>query len=69
MAKRVHSLSLEGKFSHEIGLSEEAVKNIDTKETMILYYKLYDLLKEFDGKQVSITIKEEDEIEAADAAG
>ncbi|TPG68912.1 hypothetical protein EEL31_10480 [Brevibacillus laterosporus] len=66
MAKRVHSLNLKGNFFHETGLIEEVTRNKETKETAILYYKLYDLLQDFDGKQVSITIKEEDEIEAAD---
>lgn len=66
MAKRVHSLSLKGLFLHDTGLIEEKEKNKETKETEVKYYKLYDLLQEFDGKQVSITIKEEDEVEAAD---
>ncbi|MGG0793828.1 YonK family protein [Brevibacillus laterosporus] len=66
MAKRSHSLSLKGLFIHQTGLIEEATKNKETKEIDVRYYKLYDLLKEFDSRQVSITIKEDDEIESVD---
>ncbi|PPB12846.1 YonK family protein [Brevibacillus laterosporus] len=66
MAKRSHSLSLKGLFIHQTGLVQEETRNKETKEFDKSFYNLYDLLKEFDSKQVSITIKEDDEIESID---
>lgn len=55
-SKKVNQVSLKGKFELEVMEVTE-----ETKEA-ILTYDFMEILREYDGKQVSITIKEENEL-------
>ena len=60
MAKRVNSAQLKGildvSFDEGVGTITEIVKDEEN------VYNLFDLLNEFNGKTISITIKEENDI-------
>jgi hypothetical protein len=58
MAKKVHAISLKGDYYHV----KKVVAEYDKKSETTEYFNLDDILKEFDNKQISITIKEEDAI-------
>jgi hypothetical protein len=61
MAKKVHAISLKGNFELDtMEVTEES------KEGIFTYDFLY-VLKEFDGKLVSITVKEENPVKPKDA--
>lgn len=55
-SKKVNQVSLKGKFELDVMEVTE-----ETKEA-ILTYDFLEILREYDGKQVSITIKEENEL-------
>ncbi|MDH6674419.1 hypothetical protein M2277_005111 [Paenibacillus sp. LBL] len=56
MAKRVHSISLKGRF--EDGMVTEETKHSDE------VYDLFALINEFEGKEISVTIQEVNPIPA-----
>jgi hypothetical protein len=60
MAKRIHSVSLKGILQDE-NIIEELGKGEEPSE----FYSLEEILDEFRGKMVAITIKEEAVVEAA----
>ncbi|MED1863246.1 YonK family protein [Fictibacillus nanhaiensis] len=60
MAKRLKSVQLKGLFDMGVMEIEEATKD------SINTYDLKDLLSEFDGKTITISIKEEDELPVKD---
>lgn len=62
-AKRTHSTSLSGELNIGSGIPDEVVTITETMENKILTYDLIDLLAAFDGKNVSITIKEDASVE------
>lgn len=58
MAKRVRSLSLKGVYEHATGeVTEMSKDEIDV-------FSLKDLLKEFDGYEISISVREEQKLES-----
>ena len=61
MAKRVNSAQLKGvldiSFDEGTGTVTEIVKDVEN------VYNLFELLEEFNGKSISITIKEENDIQ------
>lgn len=61
MAKRVNSAQLKGvldvSFEEGFGTITEIVKDEEN------VYNLFELLNEFNGKQISVTIKEENDIQ------
>lgn len=61
MAKRVNSISLKG-ILHEDLIVEELGKGDEPSE----YFALLNILDEFKGKNVSISIKEEQPVEQAE---
>lgn len=61
MAKRVNSVSLKG-ILHEDFVVEELGKGDEPNE----YFALLQILEEFHGKNVSISIKEEQPVEQAE---
>jgi YonK protein len=60
MAKKVHTVSLKGNFTYLDKLVEEETK------TGIERYDLDQILKEFDGHNIKITISEEDVLPQAE---
>lgn len=61
MAKYVHSFSVKGELdAEELEIKEETKETIET-------YSLQDILAQFDGKVVSIAIKEEVAAEPAES--
>ncbi|WP_010498363.1 YonK family protein [Paenibacillus elgii] len=58
MAKKVHAYSLKGEYYHE----QMVVAEYDKKTEYTSYYSIKDILAEFNGKPLSITIKEEDDV-------
>ncbi len=62
MAKRIHSVSLKGILQNDNIVEELGKKPEDPSE----FYSLEEILDEFRGKMVSITIKEEAAVEAAE---
>lgn len=68
MAKRVNSASLKGKLEIDFNLGEGIVtENVKVgKETVEREFDFFKLLQEFNGKNVSIAIKEENDLEAID---
>lgn len=58
MAKKTHGYSFKGDYYHD----KQVVAELDKKTEEWSYYSLIDILKEFDQKTISITIKEEDEV-------
>jgi hypothetical protein len=60
MAKKVHSVSLKGNFTYLDKIVEEENK------TGIERYDLEQILKEFDGHNIKITISEEDTLPQAE---
>lgn len=58
MAKKVHAYSLKGEYFHE----KMVVSEYDKKTEVTSYYSLADILSEFNGRAISVTIKEEDEV-------
>lgn len=60
MAKKVHSYSLKGDYNHE----KQVVAEYDKKTEKTTYYSLKDILSEFNGRPISITVKEEDSVQA-----
>jgi predicted RNA-binding protein len=63
MAKRTNSFSSKG----ELNLSQGVI--FEVKKESVDTIPFFDILKEFDGKTVSITIKEEVEIASTDDDG
>lgn len=59
MAKKVHSYTLKGNYDHKTMVIAEYDKK--TEETS--YYSLNDILSEFDNKELSITVEEEDTVQ------
>jgi len=61
MAKKVHSVSVKGllevDFNNGIGVITEVTKDNE------IPYNFFDIINEFNGKSVSIVIKEEQDIE------
>lgn len=62
MAKKTHQYSLKGNYDHE----RQIIAEYDKKTEETSRYSLVDLLKEFDGKEISITVKEEDFVATVD---
>nr|WP_082970882.1 YonK family protein [Mycobacterium sp. E3298] len=60
MAKKVHAYQLKGDYYHQ----KQVVAEYDKKTESTSYYSLVDILKNFDGRPISITIKEEDAVES-----
>lgn len=56
MAKKSHSYSLKGDYYHEKMIVVEYDKKTEERN----YYSLNDILTKFDGRPISITIKEVD---------
>lgn len=62
MAKKVHSYSLKGDYTHDTMI----VAEYDKKTEMTTHYSLKDILSEFNGRAFSITIKEEDKVQSVE---
>lgn len=62
MAKKVHQINLKGDYYH----SKQVVAEYDKKTEVTTYYSLYEILKDFDGKNILISIKEEEEVPSLD---
>lgn len=62
MAKKVHSYSLKGDYTHDTMI----VAEYDKKSETTTYYSLKDILSQFDNKSFSITIKEEDKVQSVE---
>jgi hypothetical protein len=60
MAKKVHAVTLKGNFDLSLMEITEVTKEAENT------YDFLELLREFDGKQVSISIKEEEELPVKD---
>jgi len=60
MAKKSHSYSLKGDYTHE----NMVVAEYDKKSDYTSYYSLKDILEKFDGKAFSVTIREEDAVQS-----
>ena len=58
MAKKVHAYSLRGDYYH----NHQVIAEYDKKTEKTSYYKLSDILAQFDGKTITVVIKEEDGI-------
>lgn len=58
MAKRVNSASIKGKLSIDWSL-ESGIITETTRDGDIVEYDLFKLLEEFNGKEISISVKEE----------
>jgi hypothetical protein len=64
MAKRVNKFSVKGELSMAEGIVYEVKK--ENKEEIIVEIPFFDILREFDGKTVSISISEEREVDRAE---
>jgi len=62
MAKKVHGYALKGDYYH----SKMVIAEFDKKSEETSYYSLKDILKNFDGRYISIVIKEEDSVPSVD---
>lgn len=62
MAKKVHTYQLKGDYYHE----QQVVAEYDKKTEEKTYYSLKDILADFDQKNITISIKEEDEVPSVD---
>jgi hypothetical protein len=62
MAKKVHTYQLKGDYYHE----HQVVAEYDKKTEEKTYYSLKDILADFDQKNITISIKEEDEVPSVD---
>lgn len=60
MAKKVHSVNLKGIFDLDVMEITEQTKEAE------FTYDFLEILRDFDGKQVSISIKEEQELPVKD---
>ncbi|MFL1672467.1 YonK family protein [Paenibacillus dendritiformis] len=58
MAKKVHTYQLKGAYYHE----KQVVEEYDKKTEETTYYSLRNILADFDQKNITISIKEEDEV-------
>lgn len=59
MAKKIHSYSFKGQYFHDEGM---IIMEYDNKTDETRYYRLEDILKEFDESYISIVIKEESQV-------
>jgi hypothetical protein len=60
MAKKVHSVNLKGEFELD------TMEVTETTKEAIFTYDFLEILRDFDGKQISISIKEEQELPVKD---
>jgi len=62
MAKKVHQYSLKGDYYHD----KQVIAEFDKKTEETEYYSLQDILGKFDGKPITISIREEDVVPTVD---
>lgn len=64
MAKKVHSVAFKGLL--EVDWSAGVIKITETVKEETFEYSLNEILEEFNGKTVTLSLKEEDSIEPID---
>lgn len=67
-AKRAHSISVSGDLM--VGqIDDGAVTITEILDSMVLTYDLSEILEEFNGKKITITIKEDTSVEPTEVEG
>jgi hypothetical protein len=62
MAKKVHAYSLKGVYDQK----NRIIAEYDKKTEITSYYSIDDILAEFDGREFSFTVKEEDQVQTVE---
>lgn len=62
MAKKTHAYQLKGIYYH----AKRVVAEYDKKTETTTYYSIDDILKEFDGRELTFGVKEENAVQPAE---